>query len=163
MLWQESPNAEVTPKELQNFLPKGLSLHSAHNIESGRKSLSQDIFKTIWAFEINVISGKYPTHHQLNLALGKLTNASELIWHDKDKKGRSRTRDYLSQLQSLILKTNPQEDSLLKTIQIELAALIDPLGQSIKPEQIKFWVEAQLKQPLKLSGVKRKELQLRKC
>ncbi len=89
-----------------------------------------------------------------------------LIWKDTEKKGRSRVRDYRSCLKSLHIKGIRDERYRLsssQSIRIELNARIDDLGQSIKPIQIKYWLEPHLNQSLLLSNVRRDEIQLHKC
>ena len=51
----------------------------------------------------------------------------------------------------------------LKTINLQLNALIDPKGRSIKPIQIKHWLEENLEQTLNISRVQRDEIQLLQC
>ena len=48
-------------------------------------------------------------------------------------------------------------------IQIQLKAFIDPIGRSIKPLQIKHWLEECLGHPIEISRVQRDEIQLLEC
>ena len=92
-----------------------------------------------------------------------LCQAKQLIWHDTDKKGRPRERDCRPNLQSIRLKNYLQKEKeplRLNKASIELKALIDPMGRSLKPSQIKHWIEERMGYALEISDVRRNELQL---
>ena len=89
------------------------------------------------------------------------------MWIDTDKKGRERKRDLRPQLQNLKFissrnefkePTSPQEQ-----ITVELQSLISPIGQSIKPIHIQYWLSQFLGISLKIEDIKRNELILKKC
>ena len=48
-------------------------------------------------------------------------------------------------------------------VRIHLKALIDPIGRSIKPIQVKHWLEEYLEQSLAISHMQRDEIELLKC
>ena len=46
---------------------------------------------------------------------------------------------------------------------IELNALIDSMGRSVKPMQVKHWLEEYFAESLDISSIKRDEIQLLQC
>ena len=92
-------------------------------------------------------------------AVATLKKSSNLIWNDKDKKGRPRERDFSYLLKNLIIQNfNPQ----VGIVSFNLEAEVDQMGMSIRPDQIKKWIETELKTFLTLDSVCRRELRLSK-
>ena len=95
-----------------------------------------------------------------------LFKSKELIWHDTDKKVRPRTRNCREEQSSH--QMNIERDivakvATLKTVRVELTALITQGARSIKPLQIKHWLEEFLGRPLEIARVQRDEIQLHQC
>ena len=89
-----------------------------------------------------------------------------MIWVDKDKKGRKRERDFKTELKSLKAKKSldsKHKSNIDNHIDIELQSFISPLGKNIKPEYIKYWLEAFLGNSLKITNLKRTKLILKRC
>ena len=85
---------------------------------------------------------------------------------DTDKKGRPRSRDFKKVLTSITLDppTEKNNDAIpTHTVHIQLETKIDPIGLSLKPIQIKHWLEGYLQEPLEVTDIKREELQLLQC
>ena len=119
-----------------------------------------------WSFNLKVISGPNPSKYQWQQAIESLVQSDELIWQDKDKKGRPRKRNCRNELRSLHMNHAGNKTPELTNnqgIRLELNALIDPLGRSIKPLQIKHWLEIFLEQSLSISHVQRDEIKLLEC
>ena len=85
--------------------------------------------------------------------------AEQLIWHDTDKKGRPRERDCRTALRQLML-VSPSDGP---RVRLQLEATVDPMGRSIRPSQIKHWLEAELGSTLQLHALRREALQLAGC
>ena len=98
-------------------------------------------------------------------AINEVILSKELLWNDTDKKGRPRERDLRPLLQSLNLHNDCENKIILRSekVRIELETFIDPIGRSLKPLQIKHWIEQHLKQTLEITDIKRDELKLHKC
>ena len=88
-----------------------------------------------------------------------LISAPEWIWEDTDKKGRPRSRDCRPYLQSLELQPVPAPE--LEAMVLRYAAVIDPAGRSLRPEQLQQWFSQQLDTALELLTLRRESLQLR--
>ena len=161
-------DAESVRKILQENLPKGLNILNAKVKPVVKKSITQELFASVWSFDIQDSSGRNPTLYRWQEAIDVLFNSKELIWNDLDKKGRARQRNCRPELCDL--KINSRLESDLgeeifdeKFIRLKLNAFIDPVGRSIKPVQIKHWLEEYLGQSLAISDVQRDEIQLRQC
>jgi len=89
-----------------------------------------------------------------------LLATSSLIWHDTDKKGRPRQRDCRPDL--LELAVVPAADAT-QPVALRALVAIDPMGRSIRPQQIQHWLAQQLDVPLTLGAVRREALLLRAC
>ncbi len=152
--------------ELQKNLPEDIHLQSSQLVTQSKKSLSQLLEAAVWTFDIYAENTQFRNSIKWDEAVGNLNTSSELIWRDQDKKGRERVRDCKPGLRKLKIKgfLNPEANVIMGFgIKCELEALINPLGQSIRPEQIRHWLTEQVNEPLKIKEVKREELQLFKC
>ncbi len=155
--------AETVMKDLQEELPIGLEILSAIKIPINSKSLSQELSEAIWSFELQAISDKKPLLTDWEEGLKHLLYSQELVWSDKDKKGRDRQRDCRPALKSLIIKDIGNIENELEPVEIikvKLDALIDSMGRSVKPIQIQHWLSKFLNQPLNIKCIKRDELKL---
>ena len=158
--------AETVRQKLQDSLPKGLNLINARIIPINKVSLSQEIIALAWSFDLTILSGKSLTKSKWQKAIDSLIKSKELIWHDTDKKGRPRQRNCRPELCSLEMQIGEEiKTGLLpfKTIRLQLNALIDPLGRSIKPKQVKEWLEQYIEHSLEISRVQRDEIKLLEC
>ena len=81
-------------KTLQPLLPEGIQLLAAGEVPVSGKSLSQELTGAIWFFDL-VPQEQDPTSLDWNAAVDQLLQATTLVWHDTDKKGRPRERDCL--------------------------------------------------------------------
>ncbi|WP_269621843.1 TIGR03960 family B12-binding radical SAM protein [Prochlorococcus marinus] len=161
---------EVDPKiirnQLQRLLPKGINLLKAETILINKTSLSQNLSKAKWSFVITTNSNEEMNLNKWNQAIQNILNSQELIWIDTNKKGHRRERDFKPQLNSLKLKDaiiNDKKTSNQKSISIELESSISPLGQSIKPIHVKYWLTNSLEATLSITDIQRNELILKKC
>ena len=141
---------------LQGLLPNGLALLSAEEVPVSGKSLSQNITGAVWSFDLQL---QPEVHPRWSEAVEALMAAEQLIWHDTDKKGRPRERDCRPALSALML-VSPGDD---QRVRLRLEAAVDPMGRSIRPSQIKHWLEAELGVPLQLHDLRREALQLAEC
>ncbi len=159
-------DAEQVRQTLQDHLPIGFKLIKAAVTPIKKYSLSQELHSSIWSFNLKVISGNNPTKFKWQEAMDFLLKAKELIWRDTDKKGRPRQRNCRPELNSLTINdqiNTPEELITLKGVRLELNAFIDPLGRSIKPTQVKHWLEEYFEYPLAISHVHRDEIKLLQC
>ncbi len=157
---------ETALNKLQDTLPGGLKLLTAKEISINDPSLSQQLSKAVWSFNISTVSSPNMTPIQYKDAIKTLVDANELVWRDKDKKGRPRERNCREALQSLQLQTATHKTSNFHPtdyVRLQLEAEIDQMGRSLKPQQIKHWLEEYFKNPLKISDIKRDELKLIQC
>ena len=141
---------------LQGLLPNGLALLAAEEVPVSGKSLSQNITGAVWSFDLQL---QPEVHPRWSEAVEALMAAEQLIWHDTDKKGRPRERDCRPALRALML-VSPGDD---QQVRLRLEAAVDPMGRSIRPSQIKHWLEAELGVPLQLHDLRREALQLAEC
>ena len=141
---------------LQGLLPNGLALLAAEEVPVSGKSLSQNITGAVWSFDLQL---QPEVHPRWSEAVEALMAAEQLIWHDTDKKGRPRERDCRPALRGLML-VSPGDD---QQVRLRLEAAVDPMGRSIRPSQIKHWLEAELGVPLQLHDLRREALQLAEC
>lgn len=139
--------------KLQNNLPKGIEIKHAALVPINKISLSQQLDSATWNFNLKAINA-------LNFQKGinYLCNTQTLIWKDTDKKGRRRERNFREELKSLKTKLCSSKSS--NCTRIELKTFIDPIGRSIKPAQIKYWLEEYYEQSMQMSDVTRDELTL---
>ena len=151
-----SVTGEHLLRTLQTLLPDGLTLLSAEEVPVSGKSLSQNITGAVWSFELQLESEAHPCWSE---AVEALMAAEQLIWHDTDKKGRPRERDCRPALRQLML-VSPSDGP---RVRLQLEATVDPMGRSIRPSQIKHWLEAQLGSTLQLHALRREALQLAGC
>ncbi len=162
----EDVPAQTIKAELEKQLPKGIKLLSAINIPVKSSNLSQKIKGAIWSFDLIATESKYPSVSEWKKAINKLLQANELIWKDKDKKGRPRERDFHEALISLKINhiENLSSDiSKPQRVRLQLHSEIDESGRSIKPIQVKNWLDKIFGLDLKLKSIKRDELQLKCC
>ncbi len=162
----EEVHHEKVKKKLEENLPKGLNIIEAKSIPTSKSTINKELYSSVWSFELQVISGDRLRHFEWQESIDHILKSEELIWNDTDKKGRPRTRNCRNELNSLILKPTKYSISELSRnqgIQLQLNALIDPIGRSIKPIQVKHWIEEYLGKSLGMSHVQRDEIQLLKC
>ncbi len=162
----EEINIETVYKKLQENLPNGIKILNGYPIKLSSPSLSQELTKAKWGFTISKSLTPPLTSSQWENTANKIINSPTLLWNDKDKKGRSRNRDFKPLLHSLKLhfeKNNLERIFYSNTVSIELETNINALGMSIKPIQIKHWMEKELNQTLHIENIKRHELQLLQC
>ncbi len=159
----ETIEAEYMRKKLQKALPNGIELIKAIEVSINNCNLSKELAEAIWSFDLNAISQHKPNSLDWKNALCSVMQAKQLIWHDTDKKGRPRQRDFKPQLKSLQLKNKVMqgmEFAPITSARVELNTLIDPMGRGLKPIQIQHWVEEYFGYSLEISRVKRNELLL---
>ncbi len=154
---------QVVLRLLNTNLPKGLTILSAKSIKVKGDSLSQQLIKAIWRFELQMTNKTKINKDKLENAIENIMSSNELIWQDKDKKGRHRERDCRELLEKLVLIDCDGNKLYSENQSIELSAFIDKLGRSIKPEQIKHWIEKEVGHSLLMQGIKRQELILLEC
>ncbi len=151
---------------IQKTLPNGLNLTKAINVPLNTPSLAKQLDAAIWSFTLEHEEGAIANYFQWQQAVNSIMNADELIWIDNDKKGRKRTRDCRPGLNYLRLKSTcpkGQEELPLKTVQFEFKTIIDVMGRSLKPVQIKYWLEKDLKSNFIIKSSARDELLLCEC
>ncbi len=160
---------EFVLKQIQDYLPIGLVLLTAKSVNLKRKSISQDLVEAHWSFELRSTSEVNTSEFELLSAIDSITNSHQLIWEDFDKKGRPRQRDCLPNLKTLEVKFPADSELGIKAIGsmnnalIRLEARIDSLGRSIKPNQVKYWLEKHIGKSLEITSIKRDELILFEC
>ena len=147
---------EVLLQTLQGLLPEGIVLCSAQEVPVKGKSLSQEIVGAAWSFDLISASG---TTTDWPGALAAITAAETLMWNDTDKKGRPRQRDCRPALRQLTIVDATEADR----VRLRLDADVDPMGRSIRPSQIQYWLEQHLAMPLRLDQLRREALQLAEC
>ena len=147
---------EVLLQTLQGLLPEGIVLCSAQEVPVKGKSLSQEIVGAAWSFDLISASG---TTTDWPGALAAITAAETLIWNDTDKKGRPRQRDCRPALRQLTIVDATEAER----VRLRLDADVDPMGRSIRPSQIQYWLEQHLAMPLRLDQLRREALQLAEC
>ena len=147
-------------------MPSGLNLTQAKLTPLRSVNISQKLVASLWSFDLNTTAKKKLTQNEWQVAIDSLFKSDQLIWEDIDKKGRPRKRNFRGELCSLKIKLQRNFEAklpILKSIRLELNALIGPGGRSIKPIQIKHWLEEFLGEPLEINHVQRDEIQLLKC
>ncbi len=172
--WMDIEFTEVIKSEkilekLQAQLPSGIRILSAKNVLVKQKSLSQELAEAHWSFKISNLNKEKINHSELDKAIKKIKDSKTLIWNDKDKKGRLRVRDYFNELKNLHVRFNViKKADFLKSTDINspliyLESRIDTLGRSIKPNQIKYWLEKDIGKSLEITSITRDELFLFEC
>jgi radical SAM-linked protein len=160
--------APIAPEEalrgLQTELPEELTLLSALAVPLAGPSLVQQIRSAHWRFSLQPQEREAaPAPEHWRSAIDALLAADTLLWHDRDKKGRPREREcgpYLLDLRPVA----PCSDCLDGGVQLlDLEAAVDPQGRSLRPDQLRHWLSADLGQVLTLAAVQRRSLQLRPC
>lgn len=141
--------------QLQATLPEGLVLAGVEEVPVRAPSLSQELEGAEWQAEL-VAGAPGPGAAAWGSALVSLLTAAELPWSDTDKKGRPRQRDCRPWIDELTLVTADDE-----SCRFRLGARIDSQGRSLRPEQVRVWLEARLGRPLQLRRVSRERLRLR--
>ncbi len=160
--FSEQVEAEYVRQKLQINLPLGLALINAKVVAISSGSISQKLASSVWSFNLQVRTGYDPSEYEWQHAIDSLFSSEGLIWDDTDKKGKPRKRNCRSQLRSLQITLKRNDEAALP-IRLKLNTLVDPFGRSIKPLQIKHWIEESLGQPLIISRVQRDEIQLLEC
>ncbi|BEV35953.1 TIGR03960 family B12-binding radical SAM protein [Synechococcus sp. M16CYN] len=140
-------------ERLRPLLPEGLSLLSVLEVPISGPSLSQQVRASVWSFDLTLKSGMTINW---SIAIATLLAADKLIWHDTDKKGRSRQRDCRPALRRLDILSNPEGPRL----RLRLEAKVDGMGRSLRPSQIQHWLEEQLRTPLVIHALCRDRLEL---
>ncbi len=153
---------------LQKELPDGIKLLTAHEVPVNDVSLAKQLNSAVWSFDLSVQSPPNLINNKWEEVINTLIDSPQLIWEDTDKKGRTRRRDFKSQMKSLSLKQPKSENKdLLPSgtahAHLELETTIDSMGRSIKPLQVRSWISEELCKPLRISNVKRNELKLLEC
>ncbi len=159
-------DSEEVRVKLQQSLPKGLELTTAQTYPITKESLSKQVKGAIWSFKIIIDSQPQPTLLEWEQALEYIQKKKNLIWHDTDKKGRPRHRDCRPSLVSLNIHNEVPKSIKIQQfneIRLELETLIDSMGRSLKPTQIKFWIEEYFKHPATITDIRRDELLLFQC
>ncbi len=161
----------VTPQEvcaqLEQYLPEGITLKSPQVVDLKGTSLSQQLNSAIWSFYLKTKESNTLDSIRWEEALDQIITAPSLVWHDTDKKGRPRERDFRPSLTALKIhfKSETNDFELFNDgwVHIELETGIDPQGRSIKPTQIQQWFEEKLKESLLITGIRREKLKLLQC
>jgi len=164
--FHEEVDAAKAKQQLQASLPLGMNLLNSTVTPISSGSLSKQLFASSWSFNLQTKSGTNPNEAEWQKAIDSLFQAEELIWRDTDKKGRPRTRNCRNELNRLAMTKKMNKEAtlpVLQSIRLELNTLIDPMGRSIKPKQVKFWLEEFLGKPLEISREQRDEIQLLEC
>ncbi len=159
-------NPESVISELQQVLPAGINLLKADCIPIKKTSLSQELVEATWSFNLKVEPNQTAKLSQVNNLVEKIINQEKLIWKDLDKKGRMRERDFKPMLKALSCKADKVDNKDLsgkQIINIQLETYISPLGQSIKPIHVQFWMQKTLGKSLEITDLKRNQLILKRC
>ena len=144
---------------LQPELPPGLQLLSAAVVPTFGPSLSQELEAADWILELQPVQPAAALEQlgPWQEAMAALLQAEQLPWHDSDKKGRPRQRDCRPALRDLHLLQLEAGGRA----RLALEAAIDPAGRSLKPEQLRHWLEQRLAEPLRLGRQCRRSLHLK--
>jgi radical SAM-linked protein len=149
--------AQQALAQLQPQLPAGFHLLQADEVAVSGPSLSQELAGARWQLTLLPAEGSVMARSLWQAAAQRLLDAPSWIWHDTDKKGRPRQRDCRPYLQSLELLESTQQTAAMT---LRYAALVDPAGRSLRPEQLQHWFGEQLGQPLEMVSLRRESLQL---
>ena len=132
-------------KTLQPLLPEGIQLLAAAVVPVSGKSLSQELTGAIWCFDL-VPQEQAPMPLDWNAAVDQLLQATNLVWHDTDKKGRPRERDCRPALKALHVTDQNANGS----VRLRLEAAVDEMGRSLRPAQIQHWLAETVGQSLQV-------------
>jgi len=147
-------------QRLQAQLPEEFALLDVVEVPVAGPSLSQELAAARWSLVLRPQPAAAPVSpERWQAAAEALISAPEWIWEDTDKKGRPRSRDCRPYLQSLELQPVPAPE--LEAMVLRYAAVIDPAGRSLRPEQLQQWFSQQLDTALELLTLRRESLQLR--
>jgi radical SAM family uncharacterized protein/radical SAM-linked protein len=142
----EAVDPALARTRLQAELLPGLQLLSVAEVPSFGPSLSQELAAAHWRFVLRA-KGAPPLDPQAcDAAIAALLAATELSWHDTDKKGRPRQRDCrpdLADLRRVASGAGSGHDSGDGLV-LELEGLIDHAGRSLRPSQVTQWLAEQL-------------------
>jgi radical SAM-linked protein len=160
------PQAALTA--LQRQLPSEFQLLAAQQVTLDGPSLTALITGALWQFEASSVDGlPAPSLGQWQAALTALLAASELPWHDTDKKGRPRQRDYRQLLLDLRLVSATaaaaEQVGQSAPVQITLTSAITPQGLGLKPDHLCLWLGQQLGRTLRTDRHRRLALTLADC
>ncbi len=157
----------VARQHLQAELSAELTLLSVIEVPVAGPSLAQQIRAAHWRITLLPVEGaEAPSPGRWATAIAELLAAGELLWNDKDKKGRPRQRDcrpYLLGLRPADLDAAASEPLSQATQVLDLEAAVDPQGRSLRPEHLCHWLGELLGQPLRLGAVQRRCLRLGSC
>ncbi|WP_087068101.1 TIGR03960 family B12-binding radical SAM protein [Cyanobium sp. NIES-981] len=148
---------------LQEQVPAEFQLLSVAAVPSFGPSLSQELEAAHWRLELRPAPGALvPCVESWPQAIASLLAADSLPWHDRDKKGRPRSRECRPALRRLRQRPacpgdRPQDGP----VELELEAAIDASGRSIRPEQLAHWLGEVLDVPLVCGARQRLALTLR--
>jgi radical SAM family uncharacterized protein/radical SAM-linked protein len=149
---------------LQAELPPGLQLLSAAVVPTFGPSLSQELAAAHWRFALRAQAAPALEPEAWDAAIAALLAATELSWHDTDKRGRPRQRDCRPELVDLRRvapgPSCPEQNSPDAPV-FELEAAIDGAGRSLRPSQVAQWLAEQLGHELALGSQCRTALLLR--
>ena len=140
-------------RRLQLELPRDFELESVVAVPVHGPSLSQELVAARWRIEL-LQEGQALASETMTMAITRLLEAEELIWHDRDKKGRPRQRDCRPYLRDL---------DRMASGEVAFEAAIDSLGRSLRPEHLQHWLSEASGEALVLGRVSRQELLLRPC
>ena len=98
----------------------------------------------------------FPMPLDWTAAVDQLLQATTLVWHDTDKKGRPRERDCRPALKALQVTDQKANGS----IRLRLEAAVDEMGRSLRPAQIQHWLAESVRQPLQVQRLVREALLL---
>jgi radical SAM-linked protein len=159
----EAVDPALARTRLQAELLPGLQLLSVAEVPSFGPSLSQELAAAHWRFVLRA-KGAPPLDPQAcDAAIAALLAATELSWHDTDKKGRPRQRDCrpdLADLRRVASGAGSGHDSGDGLV-LELEGLIDHAGRSLRPSQVTQWLAEQLGRELVVGHQCRTALVLR--
>ena len=160
--YKEVDSLDIQQK-LQDKLPEGIKLITSKLVPLSGCNLSQKIRLAIWSFDVIAQPKNESREFHWEKGIASILKAKKLVWKDKDKKGRAREIDFKEALISLKIKKSYIGSislSSIKKIRLELKTVIDPIGRSIKPIQIKSWLDEYFDLNLTIKNIKRDELQL---
>jgi radical SAM-linked protein len=163
--------AAIDPAEalqrLQAELSAELTLLSVIEVPLAGPSLAQQIRAAHW--RLTLLPGDAapaPSPERWASAIAALLASGELLWHDKDKKGRPRQRDgrpYLLDVRPAMLDDAPSGAAPGAAQVLDLEAGVDAQGRSLRPDQLRHWLSELLGQPLRLGVIQRRRLELGAC
>ena len=153
----EAVDPAAVIERLQPQLPPGFLLLAAAVVPVFGPSLSQELDGARWSLELQSDDPDTVLDQaRWSQAIAFLLAAEQLLWHDTDKKGRPRERDCRASLRQLTLEHLEGE-----LARLQLEAAIDPAGRSLKPEQVRHWLEEHLGCNVLLRQQRREELILK--